>query len=59
MIWASETPMKDCDTCDNSSLYSLPGCVFLQRNRNVDTGGSIGTFLKFKMNITIIIIDMT
>ena len=51
--------MKDCDTCDNSSLYSLPGCVFLQRNRNVDTGGSIGTFLKFKMNITIIIIDMT
>ena len=59
VICVSETNIKDGDTCDSRSLYSLPGYVLLQRNRNVDTGGGVGTFLKFKMNITIIITDMT
>ena len=39
VICVSETHTKDGDICDNSSLYSLTGHVFLQRNRNVGTGG--------------------
>ena len=46
MICVSETHIKDSDICDNSSLYSLPGYVFLQRNRNAGTGGGVGMFLK-------------
>ena len=38
VICISETHTKGGDICDNSSLYSLPGYVFLQRNRNVGTG---------------------
>ena len=30
---------------DNSSLYSSPGHVFLQRNRNVGASGTVGIFL--------------
>ena len=46
MICVSETHIKDGDVCDNSSLSSLPGYVFLQRIRNVSVGGGIGIFLK-------------
>ena len=46
MICVSETHIKDGDVCDNSSLLSLPGYVFLQRIRNVSVGGGIGIFLK-------------
>ena len=49
MICVSETHIKDSDICDNSSLYSLPGYAFLQRNRNVGTGGGVGIFLKHKI----------
>ena len=30
-------------------MYFLPGFVFLQRNRNVGTGGSVGIFLKHQI----------
>ena len=49
MICVSETHIKDGDICDNSSLYSLPGYVFLQRNRNVGISGSAGIFLKHEI----------
>ena len=46
-ICVSETHIKDgIFVCDNSSLYSLPDYVFLQRNRN---GGGVGIFLKHKI----------
>ena len=48
MICVSETHIKDSDICDNSSLYSLPGYVFL-RNRNAGTGGGVGMFLKHEI----------
>ena len=44
VICVSETYIKDGNICDNSSLYSLPGYVFLQRNRNVGIGGGVGVF---------------
>ena len=43
-ICGSETHIKSGDICDNSSLYSLPGYVFLQGNRNAGTGGGIEIF---------------
>ena len=43
------THTKDGDICGSSSLYSLPGYVFLQRNRNVFTCGGIGIFLKHEI----------
>ena len=46
VICVSESHIKDGDICGNSSLYSLRGYVFLQRNRNVGTGGGVGIFLK-------------
>ena len=49
MICVSETHIKDGDTCGNSNLYSLPGYVFLQRNRNTGTGGGIGISLKHEI----------
>ena len=49
VICVFETQIKNSDICDNSSLYSLPGYVFLQRNRNVGTGGAIGIFLKHEI----------
>ena len=48
-IWVSETHIKNGDICDNSSLYSLPGYVFLQQNRNVCSSGSVGIFLKVEI----------
>ena len=42
----SEAHIKDVDICGNSSLYSLPGYVFLWRNRNVGTRRAVGIFLK-------------
>ena len=47
MICVSET-LKDSYICD-SNLYFLPGYVFLQRNRNVGTGGDVGIFLKHEI----------
>ena len=44
MICVSETHIKDGDICDNSSLLSSPGYVFLQRIRNGGVGGGIGIF---------------
>ena len=32
-----------------ATVYSLPGYVFLQRNRNFSTGGSVGIFLKHEI----------
>ena len=49
VICLSETHIKDGDICDNSSLYSLPGYLFLQRKRNNCTGGDVGIFLKHKI----------
>ena len=49
VICVFETQIKDGDICDNSSLYSLPGYVFLQRNKNVGTGGAVGIFLKHEI----------
>ena len=49
VICVSETRIKDGDTCGNSNLYSLPGYVFLHRNRNVGTGGGIGISLKHEI----------
>ena len=49
VICKSETHIKDGDMCDNSSLYSLAGYVFLQRNRNVGTGGGVGIILKYEI----------
>ena len=49
VIGVSETHVTDGDICENSSLYSLPGYVFLQRNRNVDAGGGVGIFLKHEI----------
>ena len=49
VICISETYIQDGDICDNSNLYSLPGYVFLQQNRNVDTGGGVGIFLKHEI----------
>ena len=43
VICVSETHIKDGD------LYSLPGYVFLQRNRNVGTSGGVGIFLKHEI----------
>ena len=45
----SEAHIKDGDIYDNNSLYSLSGYIFLQRNRNVGTGGGVGVFLKHEM----------
>ena len=49
MICVSETHIKHVDICDKSNLYSLPGYVFLLRNRNVGTGGGVGIFLKHEI----------
>ena len=49
VICVSETHIKEGDICDNSNLYSLPGYVFLQRNRNVGTGGGVGIFLRHEI----------
>ena len=49
MICVSETHIKHVDICDNSNLYSLPGYVFLLRNKNVGTGGGVGIFLKHEI----------
>ena len=49
MICVSETHIKHVDICDKSNLYSLPGHVFLLRNRNVRTGGGVGIFLKHEI----------
>ena len=49
MICVSETHIKDGDICDNSSLLSSPGYVFLQRIRNGGVGGGIGIFLKHEI----------
>ena len=49
MICVSETHIKHVDICDKSNLYSLPGYVFLLRNRNVRTGGGVGIFLKHEI----------
>ena len=49
MIWVSETHIKDGNICNNSSFYFSPGYVFLQRNRNVGTGGGVGIFLKHEI----------
>ena len=49
VICVSEIHIKDGDICDNSNLYSLPGYVFLQRNRNVGPGGGIGIFLRHEI----------
>ena len=46
MICVFEAHIEDGDICDNSSLYSLRGYVFLQRNRNFGTCGVFGIFLK-------------
>ena len=49
MICVSETHIKDGNICEKSNLYSLPGYVFLQRNRNVSTGGGVRIFLKHEI----------
>ena len=49
VICICETYIKDGDICDNSNLYSLPGYVFLQRNRNVGTRRGVGIFLKHEI----------
>ena len=49
MICICETYINDGDICDNSNLYSLPGYVFIQRNRNVGTSGGVGIFLKHEI----------
>ena len=41
VICLSKTHIKDGDICDNSNLYSLPGYLYLQRNRNVGTVGGV------------------
>ena len=49
VICISKTHINAGDICDKSNLYSLPGYVFLQQNRNVDTGGGVGIFLKHEI----------
>ena len=49
VICVSETHIKDGNICEKSNLYSLPGYVFLQRNRNVSTGGGVRIFLKHEI----------
>ena len=41
VICLSKIHIKDGDICDNSNLYSLPGYLYLQRNRNVGTVGGV------------------
>ena len=41
VICVSKSHIKDVDICDNSNLYSLPGYLFLQINRNVGTVGGV------------------
>ena len=44
---------------DNSSLYSSPGHVFLQRNRNVGACGTVGIYKLFYNTKQNSIADMT